>query len=249
MSLRFRLIALVVVALAISLALGGAVTLVNASRSVRNELRSALLVARQTIDNAVREIDTSPDPQRDLDDLVASFRGNRHLRVSFTAGALAEEVQPANDESPFGRVPAWFVRLIRVSPAAYRAPITIGGQPFGVIDVETDPRNEILETWNGVSGSLVVLLLFAGVTIPLIYLFVGRALRPLRRLTAAMEQIGQGDYPVRVDQRLTPELARLRDSFNGMASRLAATDADNRRLNAAPDLAGGGTQRDRPRLA
>lgn len=231
MSLRFRLIALVGVALAISLALGGSVTLVNASRSVRNEMRAALQVARQTVDNTVRQIDTSPHPQQDLDDLVASFRGNRHLRVSFVAGAATEQVQPANDESPFGKVPAWFVRLVRVSDATYRAVVTIGGQPFGVVIVETDPRNEILEAWNELSGGLIVLSLFAGVTIPLIYFFIGRALRPLQRLTAAMKQVGQGDYLIRVDDRLPPELARLRDSFNGMASRLAATDADNRRLN------------------
>jgi two-component system, NarL family, sensor histidine kinase UhpB len=46
-----------------------------------------------------------------------------------------------------------------------------------------------------------------------------------------MEQVGHGDYAIRIDERLTPELARLRDSFNRMATRLAATDADNRRLH------------------
>ncbi len=46
-----------------------------------------------------------------------------------------------------------------------------------------------------------------------------------------MEQVGHGDYAIRVSDPLTPELARLRDSFNRMAARLAATNADNRRLN------------------
>jgi two-component system sensor histidine kinase UhpB len=76
-----------------------------------------------------------------------------------------------------------------------------------------------------------VLALFAGGTIPLIFWVIGRALRPLDRLAGAMEQVGQGDYAIRVADRLTPELARLRDSFNRMAGRLAATDADNRRLH------------------
>ena len=44
MSLRFRLIGLVCVALAASLALGGLIAWVNASRSVRTEMSSALLV-------------------------------------------------------------------------------------------------------------------------------------------------------------------------------------------------------------
>jgi two-component system, NarL family, sensor histidine kinase UhpB len=231
MPLRFRLIALVAVALSASLALGAAVTLLNASQSVRTEMRSALLVGRQTVDNLAREIAGSPDPQRDLDDLVASFKGSRHLRVSVTGGAAPAEMQPVEERSHFGKVPAWFVRLIGVMPETDRVPITIGGRPFGVVVIMTDPHNEILEVWTELNGSLVVLALFVGLTIPLIYLFIGRALRPLDRLNAAMEQVGQGDYGVRVSDRLSPELARLRDSFNRMAARLAATDADNRRLN------------------
>jgi two-component system sensor histidine kinase UhpB len=140
------------------------------------------------------------------------------------------EVPPVAERSPFGDVPAWFVRLIGVMPDIDRVPIAIGGRPFAVVVITTDPRNEILEVWNEMTDSLVVLALFAGTTIPLIYLFIGRALRPFDRLAAAMEQVGQGDYGVRVSDRLTPELARLRDSFNRMAACLAATDADNRRL-------------------
>jgi two-component system sensor histidine kinase UhpB len=97
--------------------------------------------------------------------------------------------------------------------------------------VQTDPSNETVEVWNELSGSLLVWALFAGGTIPLIYLLIGRALRPLGRLTTAMERVGGGDYAIRVDDRLTPEFARLRDSFNRMAERLATADFDNRRLN------------------
>ncbi len=231
MSLRFRLIALVIVALATGLAFGGAVTLVNASRSVRTEMRSALLVAQQTVDNVVRTIDTAADPQHELDDLIASFAGNRHLRVWLVGGSAHAEVQPVDDRPPFAAAPRWFARWIGVKREARNIPVVIGGRRFGTVMIQTDPRNEILEVWDELSGSLVVLIVFAGATIPLIYLLVGRALRPLRRLGGAMEQVGRGDYAIRLDERLTPELARLRDSFNLMAARLAAADADNRRLH------------------
>jgi two-component system sensor histidine kinase UhpB len=231
MPLRFRLIALVLATLFASLALGSAVTLINASRSVRTEMRSALLVGQQTVDNIVREIDGSPDPQHDLDDLVASFKGSRHLRVSVTGGARAAEAWPVKDRLPFGGVPKWFVEVIGVDPEIDRVPITIGGRPSGGVIIETDPRNEIREVWNELTGSFIVLAVFAGSTIPLIYWVIGRGLRPLQRLADAMEQFGQGDYAIRVSDPLTPELARLRDSFNRMAARLDATDADNRRLH------------------
>ena len=231
MSLRFRLIALVIVALAAGLAFGGVVTLLNASRSVRTEMRSALLVAEQTVDNAVRGIDTSRDPQGDLDRLVASFTGNRHLRVSLIGGSAPAEVEPVDDRPPFGAAPRWFTRWIGVKREAHSVPVTAGGRALATVVIVTDPRNEILEVWDELNGSLVVLIVFGGATIPLIYLLIGRALRPLSRLAGALERVGRGDYAIRVSDRLTPELARLRDSFNLMATRLAATDADNRRLH------------------
>jgi two-component system sensor histidine kinase UhpB len=66
----------------------------------------------------------------------------------------------------------------------------------------------------------------------MIYVFIGRMLRPLDRLTRALEEVGDGRFRTRFGGRLPPELARLRDSFNRMAARLADADADNRRLNA-----------------
>jgi len=72
---------------------------------------------------------------------------------------------------------------------------------------------------------------FCGLTILLIYIFIGRTLQPLNRLAGALEEIGDGRYRTRISGRLAPELARLRDSFNRMAVRLAETDAENRRLN------------------
>ncbi len=231
MPLRFRLIVLVGAALLAGLVLGCAATLINASRSVQNEMRSALLVAEQTVDDVVSQIGGSRNPQRDLADLVASFKGNRHLRVSVIDNGAAEQVNPVNDHRPFGGVPRWFIRLIGVAPETHRIPVMLSGQPLGTVVIETEPRNEILEVWNELSAGLVVLVIFAAATIPLIYLSIGRALRPLDRLAAAMEQFGEGDFAIRVGDRLAPELIRLRDSFNRMAARLDAADADNRRLH------------------
>jgi two-component system, NarL family, sensor histidine kinase UhpB len=230
MSLRFRLITLVCLALVVSLALGGITGWVNASRSVRTEMRSALLVGRQTIDIAIERLQQAPDPSRHLDELVASFEGNRHLRVRLIGEAPAVTA-PVVEKPPFGALPDWFVHLIRVAPVVDRVPITVGGHALGTLLLETDPHNEILEVWNEFTDSLVTPAVFCSLTILSIYLFVGRALRPLEALALALEQVGDGRYRTRIGGRLAPELARLRDSFNRMAARLAAADADNRRLN------------------
>jgi two-component system, NarL family, sensor histidine kinase UhpB len=226
MSLRIRLILLVAFALAISLGLGGTFATINASRSVRTEMNTALAVAHQTIAGGIASFDDSSDWRHDLERLVASFSGNRHLRVALSDDPV--EALP-RVESP-GKVPDWFVRLIGVAPAIEHIPVRIGGEDRGAVIVETVPHNEILEVWNEFGESLLVLALFSGCTILLIYLFVGQALRPLGRLAAALAAVGRGDYGVRIEERLPPELSRLRDSFNRMAGELSAMAEQNRRL-------------------
>ena len=230
MSLRLRLIALVCGALVLSLVLGGATAWLNASRSVRTEMRSALLVGRQTIESAIERLQQAREPLRDLDELVVSFEGNRHLRVRLIGEAQAVAT-PVVESPPFGAVPRWFVRVIGVRPVTDRVPIAVNGRNHGTIALETDPHNEILEVWNEFTDSLVTPVMLSGLTILLIYLFIGRALRPLESLAGALEQIGDGRYRTPMGDRLAPELARLRDSFNRMAARLAAADGENRRLN------------------
>jgi two-component system sensor histidine kinase UhpB len=230
MSLRFRLIALVWVVLPISLAFGGLAAWVNASRSVRVEMLAARQAARQTIETAVERLQTAPDPASYRDELVASFSGNRHLRV-WLVGATAAGSTSAVERPPRGVVPVWFVRLIGVEPMTDRVPVVVGDNAYGTIVIETDPSNEILEVWNEFAESLVTPVVFSGLLILLIYVLIGRALRPLDRLAEAMEEVGEGRYRTRIDGRLTPELARLRDRFNRMAARLAEADAINRRLN------------------
>jgi two-component system, NarL family, sensor histidine kinase UhpB len=230
MSLRFRLIGMVCVALVVSLALGGATAWINASRSVRIEMRSALLVGRQTIENAIERLQNPPDPSRDLDDLVASFEGNRHLRVRLIGEGEAIAA-PIVERPPFGPLPRWFIRLIGTGSITDRVPIVVGGRDYGTIVLETDPHNEILEVWNEFTDSLVTPAVLCGLTILLIYVFIGRALRPLDGLADAMEEVGAGRYRTRMVGRLAPELSRLRDSFNRMAARLADADAENRCLN------------------
>ena len=230
MSLRFRLIALVWVVLPISLAFGGLAAWVSASRSVHVEMRAALQVARQTIQAGVERLQTAPDVARYRDDLVVSFNGNRHLRV-WLVGATSASALPVVERSPLVDLPAWIVRLIGVGPTTDRVPVVVGDHAYGTIVIETDPNNEILETWNEFVESLVTPAVSCGLLIVLIYVFIGRALRPLGRLAGAMEDVGEGRYRTRVDGPLTPELARLRDSFNRMAARLAEADATNRRLN------------------
>jgi two-component system, NarL family, sensor histidine kinase UhpB len=230
MSLRFRLSGLVCFVLLLSLALGSVIAYSTAMRSVRTEMRAALLVGRQTIEVAIERLRASAHPGRDLDQLVGSFAGDRHLRV-WRTGPQTVIASPLAERAYFGRVPGWFVRIVGPAPTTERIPVSINGRDYGTIGVETDPYNETLEVWNEFTDSLIAPSVFCVLTVLSIYMFIGRMLRPLMRLAAAIEAVGNGRYETRVDGRLPPELSRLRDSFNRLTARLAETDADNRHLH------------------
>ena len=230
MSLRLFLIVMIAIILAASLAVGGVIACFNASRSVQTEMRSALAVAQQVIETSIAQLGGSDDPRRDIERLVASFKGNRHLRV-VVSGDEDAVAAPTVELPPVGEVPDWFIRLVGVPATAVRIPVSIGGRNHGTVLIETDPHNEILEIWEEFGDSLFILVLFSVPTVLLVYFFIGRALRPLDRLAAALSRIGQGDYGIRFSGRLPRELSRLRDSFNLMAGQLAEMNSENRRLN------------------
>ncbi len=229
LSLRLRLIGLVALVFAASLALGGTLACLNASRSVEAEMHSALAVARQTVALGIAGLDRSDDKRRDLERLVASFRGNRHLGVSLS-GEDSAETAPQRDALALAAAPRWFERLIGVKPSRVVIPVAASGSDYGAITLETVPHNEILEIWNEFGDSLLLLALFSAPTMLLIYVFIGRALRPLDRLARGLARIGGGDYAVRLEERLPPELSRLHDSFNRMAAQLAGMATENRGL-------------------
>lgn len=230
MSLQIRLIGLIALILLLSLLLGGAVACLSASRSVQTEMQSALAVGRQTVAAAVGNLQPTDHVQRDLERIVLSFQGNRHLHVALTSDATAR-VEPSLERPALDSVPEWLVRLIGGQPQTERVPVSVGGRSYGSVVIETDPHNEMVEIWDEFGDALLVLGLFFAATIALVYVFVGRALKPLDRLASGLEEIGRGNYGARIPTALPPELSKLRDSFNGMAQRLSEMDGENRRLS------------------
>jgi two-component system sensor histidine kinase UhpB len=68
-------------------------------------------------------------------------------------------------------------------------------------------------------------------SIVLVSQVVGRALRPLNRLSMALASVGSGEYGVRVEHAGPPEIVRLAQGFNAMVERLSAAEVRNLRLN------------------
>jgi two-component system sensor histidine kinase UhpB len=228
-----RLIGLVAIGLAISLGLGGVLACINATRAVQTEMTAALLVAQRAVENALIPSE-GVTSLHEVESVITAFEGNRHVRLRLS-GAGTVSAAPAVEEPAIGRVPRWFVHLLRPAPASVRVELPVNdasGEP-AVVVIETDPHNEILETWNAFGDALLVLTLFCIATFGLIYVFIGRALRPLERLGAALQAVGSGDYgpAAEIGGNVAPEFTRLRESFDSMARRLAEADARNRALS------------------
>jgi two-component system, NarL family, sensor histidine kinase UhpB len=226
MSLRVRLIVSIIFVLLVSLGVGGAVGGWHAVRSVRSEMQAALAVGAQTIRNGLARLPEATDPREELGRLVRTFDGDRHVRaVLRDADGGPQVVSTMRALGP--PVPTWFVNALTPS----LAPVRLDLDDRRSIAVEADPRNEIGEVWTQFQDDLVAVALSCGLSIALVCLLVGRALRPLDRLVSALASVGSGEYTVRMANAGPPELARLAEGFNTMAERLDAAQARNLRLN------------------
>jgi two-component system sensor histidine kinase UhpB len=226
MSLRVRLITSMVLVLFVSLCVGGAAAGWHAVGSVRTELQAALVVGAQTLQNGIDGLAQARDPENELERLVRTFDGDRHIHAELrdNTGHLRATSAMAKLGS---KVPAWFVSLLAPSIAPVRFEAGAGS----TVMVEPDPRNEIGEVWTQLGDAVAAVGLSCGLSIVLASLVVGRALRPLNRLSAALASVGSGESAVRVEHAGPPEVVRLAQGFNAMVERLDAAQVRNLRLN------------------
>jgi two-component system sensor histidine kinase UhpB len=224
MSLRVR----IVVAIALLFLTGSAVGLAlagwQADKVLREELVAAMAGGRLTVAGAVLSLPRSEDPAGDLARLVASFDGARHVRASLTdeAGLLRAVSHPL----PVRPAPAWFADLFH--PAVGDARMEVPGH--GAIVLAPVAANDVAAVWTEFVDLVAVLAVSFAIGAVLLWLTVGRALRPLSDYSAAFERIGAGDYAAKVREAGPSELARVGRAVNVMASRLAAMQDRTHRL-------------------
>ncbi|MEO6339939.1 MAG: histidine kinase [Caulobacteraceae bacterium] len=218
LTLRGRIISSAAVAFAVSLVVGLLVGGWHARRSVGTELRTAQASGAQASARAVQE--GAGEPGR----LIRWFDGNRHLRATLldANGRALATSHPASHSGP----PAWFSRLVSPHLEPVRIPAG-GGQ---TIVLQPDPANEAGEVWTGLLDTGLMLGMLAALGFSLLHLTANRALRPLDDISSAFGRLGSGDYAARVQAQGPAELQRVGAGFNAMAERLAAVEAQNRRL-------------------
>lgn len=230
MSLRSSLILSIIFVVLVTLVFGAAISYLRALSKVHEEMQAAIAVGSRIAANAVDDVDEARNPSRRLKLLVADFDGDRHLRAAWL-DKIGRIVSVSNPLPPTLAVPDWFQSLIRKPERRVRVRLPEAFEPLGSFVLITDSRNEIAEVWDDSWNTLTILFVFCGLVLGILYLMLGRALRPLDRLAAAFAEIGSSEKPPQISERGPIELVRVYRGFNRMAERLSRSEAHNRRLN------------------
>ncbi len=126
--------------------------------------------------------------------------------------------------------PAWFVRLVEPAPLVFRRRLSAAHLAGREIVVTPDPADEIAEAWEETRSSLTVLAAFFLGASVLVFVTIGRALRPVEAISRALEGIERGDYRIRLPRIALPELDAIARNFNHMAEVLDQSQVENRCL-------------------
>ena len=227
MSLRLRTLLAVALVLLIGSISGLAVAGWQASQVLHEELTAALSGGRQAVAGvlAATPKDQSPAAVRRL---VKLFDGDRHL----VAELVAPTGEVAARSAPFRARPApdWFSRAFEFP----MAPVTIptAADDYSLIVLRPLFANDVGAIWREFVELSLILTVSTISACAIIWLTVGRALRPLAQFAPAFMRIGSGDYGARVDARGPLELMKLGQGVNEMTARLATVHARNQALEA-----------------
>ena len=224
--MRLRVVLAIAVLLLTGSVVGVALAGWQANKVLREELAAAMAGGRLTVAGAYESLPRSDNPSRDLARLVASFDGARHVRASLVDGRGA--VSAVSHPLPVRPAPDWFAGLFHPDVAALR--LAAPGKDQGALILSPVAANDIAAVWSEFLDLVAVLAASLVVGSILVWLIVGRTLRPLADFSAAFVRIGGGDYGAKVREAGPPELARVGAAVNDMAARLAAMQAMTHRL-------------------
>ncbi len=241
MSLTFRL-NFVFALLFLLLLAAGTVTIIGTAReSVAREVDSSVRLMRELL--AVTSVGRSADDaaqalRSTLFDSSSDMGGIRHLDVALLSldGRTIEARTPASSAAQ--APPTWFQRLVTPPPVEYRH--RLGGPPeadlpnpgsIAEIAIRPNPSDEIAEAWEETRRSLILLIVFALLAVPLFYLTVRLALKPLQSIVSGMHAIERGTLSARLAPVDLADLAPIVSGFNRMVDELARKDKENRFLH------------------
>jgi two-component system sensor histidine kinase UhpB len=228
MPLRRRLN--VVFAALITLWLIGDITriLAQARPRLAAEARAVTLLTQEFLVSSLDRVQSAPDPQQAVLELIASLRYLRHARVIVGEGASAETLAPPPDAS--NAAPAWFQSLVGAPLISTRLPVMVGARRLSYIVIQPDPTEIIAEVWEEAKGQLLAGIALAAAVVVVSSTMLRIALRPLTGAGETLARLEAGDYGARASRDGPPEIAAIGQRINRLGEALGDLSADVRHL-------------------
>jgi two-component system sensor histidine kinase UhpB len=234
LSLRARLNTLLALVMVLGLVINIARLLLEAAPRVTAEDQSVVRLARGFVETLVSDLNDASDPEARLDQIVEGLKQLRHVSITRehgqAKGGAPAASAPSNGKGEPLQVPEWFLTLIHPEQTTVAVPIAANGRSLGSLVITSHPTDEIAEIWDGIVTQIEVGSAIAAALLLLTMTVVNRALEPIKSLADAMSAIEAGHYDTRVSPGGSPELAAICGKLNHLASVLATTVEDKRRL-------------------
>ena len=229
MTLRLRLnFLLTIIMLIFILALFFA-TMTTTKQQIREGVESANRVSMQLLDTVITSSIQNPD-WGNTDKVMSLFLMELgHVRSNTISlynlqNRLIYRTPDSTyrmDENP----PQWFVKLL-APPMETKSRLI----NYGRLVVQTNPTGAIKEAWAETSHLLMTVLLFFIALNIILYLMLGKWLRPINPMLNAIEKMGKGNFSVRLPKFSVPEFKLIADNFNKMGLSLESFIKENNRL-------------------
>lgn len=233
-SVRAQLTVIFILIDLVAAAVAGSVTILKARTATRVEIAASMELAQLLVSEAVNLMQQEVPAERFLADLSSQLRLVRHVRIGVKDAAgqpLAlrdSEALHRDDRAP---APAWFAALIATPLESRSVPVVVNGQRIGLVEIVSEPRDEIAEVWENTVALSAVGLLVNLAVIGLLYVVFGRILDPLNGLAGGLAGLERRNYALRLPRPAQRELAGIADRFNALALALEQARAENQELN------------------
>ncbi len=255
MSFRARLVlgaayllAVVVLALAVPLGL-------NIDRRARSETEAEVLASTAVLAARVSDLVGQANPApgsatpatrtlRSIARQASVGEGSRALVVDANGAVLADSTGAATLGDPYATPDRpEFAEALGAGRVDVRerhsdtlgedlllvtVPVADEGEVVGALRVSAplgEVQASVRESWLGL---ILIGLAVIGAGLVLAWILAGTVARPLERLSAAAEQLGEGDLDARIEPEKPREVETVGRSFNRMADALAANAASQR---------------------
>ncbi len=154
-----------------------------------------------------------------IDQVMRARLSDRNVvSVSWT-NRKGKKIEVSDAES-YSSVPTWFSQFVGLQSITGNKPLIVGGLNYGKLEVVLSPTVSRQDIYSAFNQNLFVLGLALGLNFILLMLVMRSVLRPLADLRRGLQQIGSGNYGLRLGVYGPPELRSSMGEYNRTAQTL-----------------------------